>query len=190
MPRGKSNGPDSDRIISQEVIRRARGKCQMCGRTTARHGIALIAEKCPWGRGMQEHPCGLWAICLECSLGLCAYLRSLNVRPETLRKITSYNSVHLRIGQLLRTFGPRRPAPSSLISSVAGQASWRSRLRELRQPPFSCKIAATRWSEPKGRVKSAFTLIRQGNLAKILDAKLPFAKRSKRVKSQGSTREL
>lgn len=135
----------------------------MCGRTTARHGTTLIADERPWGNNPGEIFGELWAVCLECGLGLRTYLRSLKIRPETLRKITSYESVHVRIRELLRAFGVERPAPSSLIASVAGQAGWKSRLRELRQPPFGFKIVASRWREPSGRVQSAYTLLRDEN---------------------------
>jgi hypothetical protein len=134
----------------------------MCGRSTARHGIALAAEERPWADGLKGDSSGLWAVCLECRDGVRAYLRSLGVCPETLRRVSSCKSVHVRIGELLKAFGVGRPAPSSLIASIAGVRSWKTRLRELRQAPFGWKIAALRRKGPSGRWGSSYVLLQAG----------------------------
>lgn len=167
MLRPRHRLSEAGRNIRRGVILRSGGRCQMCGRTAERHGVALTADKCPWGQRPEKASYGLWAVCLECSLGLRAYFRSLKIRPETLRKITSYGSVHVRIGELLRAFGRGRPAPFSLIESVAGQVSWKTRLRELRQPPFNFEIASVRQRDPRGRVQFGYALLKEGNLTEI-----------------------
>jgi hypothetical protein len=149
---------------AQEAIRRADGRCQMCGRTPAKHGILLAADERLWADGSKDDSSGLWAICLDCRDGVRAYLRSLGIRQENLRRVSSCESVHARIGELLRAFGVGRPVPSSLISSIAGMPSWRARLRELRPAPFGFEIAALRRKDNSGRWRSSYVLLRDGHL--------------------------
>ncbi len=136
----------------------------MCGRTTAKHGIALALDERLWADCLEGNRSSVWAICLECKDGVRAYLRSLGVPAETLRAVSFCKSVHARIGELLRAFGVGHPAPSSLISSIAGVRSWKARLRELRQAPFGWKIAAFRRKDFSGRWRSSYVLLRAGNL--------------------------
>lgn len=136
----------------------------MCGRTAAKHGITLAADERLWADDLIGDSSVFWAVCLECRDGARAYLRSLGIRPETLRRISSCKSVHIRIGEMLKAFGVGRPVPSSLISSIAGVRSWKARLRELRQSPFGWKIAAVRQKSASGRWKSCYVLSRAGRL--------------------------
>jgi len=133
----------------------------MCGRTTAKHGITLALDERLWADCLEGNRSSVWAICLECKGGVREYLRSLGIRPETLRRISSCKGVHSRIGELLRAFGVGRPAPSSLISSIAGVRSWKARLRELRQPPFSWKIGPRRYKDSLGRTKCDYVLLEE-----------------------------
>jgi len=161
-----------DRSIRRNVIRQARGKCQMCGRTTSEHGITLVADTSPW---VADRACameGMWAICRDCSAGLRAYLGSLAISPETVRRASSHSSIHVRIGELLKAFGIARRTPSSLISTVAGQPSWKSRLRELRQPPFNWEVAAVRYKSPSGRLRCDYILLREGTWQEAQDQKV------------------
>jgi len=150
-----------DRSVRKKVVRHSCGKCQMCGRTASTHGISLVADQNPWAGSGANGSEALWAICLDCSAGLRAYFRSLKISPVTLRRVSSYESVHVRIGELLRAFGVGRRTPSSLIFFVADQPSWKSRLRELRQPPFCWDLAAACFKSPSGRVKCDYILVRE-----------------------------
>jgi len=134
-------------------------KCRMCG-----WAIGQRATDCLSGSGLQggqrknrQKP--LWTTCPDCKIGLRAHFRALRVNARTLRKICSGASVHIRIGELLKTIGAGVPVPSSLISAVAGQRSWKSRLRELRQPPFGWKISALRHKGSSGRVRCDYALL-------------------------------
>src|SRR5208337_1257460 len=149
-------------LAAQEAVRRANGRCQMCGRTAANHGITLAADERLWADGLIGDSSVLWAVCLECRDGARAYLRSLGIRSETLRRISCCKSVHVRIGETLKAFGVGRPIPSSLISSIAGVRSWKARLRELRQPPFSWKISPHRCEDLLGRRKCGYMLLEEG----------------------------
>jgi hypothetical protein len=160
----KNPNRKAGRSSRQNVIRHADGKCQMCGRTTLKHGISLLADQNPWAGSGNDGLDALWAVCLDCSVGLRAYLRSLKISAETLRRVSSFRSVHVRIGELLKAFGGARRVPSSLISSVANQPSWKSRLRELRQAPLGWEVAALRYKSPSGRVKCDYMLLREGSL--------------------------
>jgi hypothetical protein len=136
------------------------GKCKMCGRTAAKHGVTLIARSNLWvGDVGGGHSCRS-ALCVDCSRGLRAYFHSLGARSDLLRKISCYESVHVRIGELLKATGTGKRTPSSLICSIAGQRSWKSRLRELRQSPFDWELAPLRYKAPSGRVRCDYVLIR------------------------------
>jgi transcriptional regulator with XRE-family HTH domain len=56
-----------------------KGQCQMCGRTTKRHGVTLAIDyKIPgeWGGGDEDE--NLWVICEDCSIG-----KAENFQTET-----------------------------------------------------------------------------------------------------------
>lgn len=138
----------------------------MCGRTTLKHAISLVADRNPRAKSGTDGPGTLWAVCLDCSVGLRAYFRSLKISAETLRQAFSREGVHARIGELLKAFGTTMYVPAALISSIADQPSWKSRLRELRQPPFNWEIAARRRRSSSGRVKCDYILVREGSWPK------------------------
>ena len=139
-------------------------RCRMCGRSALKDGVLLVLGRSPWAENRSDGSGSQWAICVDCSTGLRAYFRSLRISPNTLRRISSYESVHVRIGELLKAFGVSRPVPSSLISSVADLSSWRSRLRELRKAPFGWKVMPLRRKGPSGRVKCDYILLCEGSL--------------------------
>ncbi len=62
--------------IRAEVIRSARGRCQMCGRSVEKHGIALVVDhKKPREWGGTNDLDNLWALCEDCSSRLPIPLR-------------------------------------------------------------------------------------------------------------------
>lgn len=135
-------------------------KCRMCGCTIASPEAGPAEGRVSKDRGRGSGRKVAWATCSKCRAGLRAYLGTLQVRPRALRRIASYASVHVRIGELLKEFGIGKRAPSSLIESTAGQRSWKSRLRELRQPPFGWRIAALRYRSSSGRIRCDYILLR------------------------------
>jgi hypothetical protein len=137
-------------------------KCRMCGRIVALREAGLVARRGSSNRkGADEHEVR-WTTCSECRIGLRAYLGTLKVAPRTLRRISRYASVHVRIGELLKAFGVGNRTPPLLIESMAGQRSWKSRLRELRQPPFNWKITPSRYKDSLGRTKCDYVLLEEG----------------------------
>ncbi|ABF40132.1 HNH endonuclease [Candidatus Koribacter versatilis Ellin345] len=144
-----------------EVIHSAHGKCQMCGRTVEKHGIALVVDhKKPrdWG-GTNERE-NLWAICEECNAGKKAYFSSLNVDRAVMKKVTAPDSVHVRIGELLKSVGVGKRTPSALIDVVANQDDWQKRLRELRYPVIGWEIDTLLYKDESGRKRSDYILRR------------------------------
>jgi hypothetical protein len=144
----------------REAIRRANGRCQMCGCTVAPDGAELTVDFMARGSlGSTDVPRCVWAICDECDAGMKACSPTLGAEAELIGRLNCYKSVHVRIGELLKAFGIEERVPSSLIEAVAGQHNWRQRLRELRYPVIGWKIKPFRFRTPSGRASSGYALI-------------------------------
>lgn len=141
--------------VRAAVLNRAHGRCQMCGRTIAEHGIVLVVDhKIPvdWGGSNDEE--NLWALCEDCNAGKKAHFASQD--QDLMRGVMQHKSIHVRIGELLkRNVG--KAVPSPLIELVAGQEDWKKRTRELRY--LGWEIDASRKKLPSGKVESYYTLI-------------------------------
>jgi 5-methylcytosine-specific restriction endonuclease McrA len=147
--------------LRAQVIRAAHGKCQMCGRTVERHDIVLVVDhKLPRDWGGTNDRENLWAICEECNAGKKAYFSSLNVAPEMMASIMKHKSVHVGIGELLKSFGVGRRVPSFLIEEVSGenQDDWNKRLRELRYPVIGWDVDFERRKGPSGKSQVNYIL--------------------------------
>src|SRR5579863_7441483 len=131
--RGEKRAVTDEGQITQklraQIIHAAHGRCQMCGRTVEQHHVALVVDhKKPrdWdGTNDREN---LWAICEECNAGKKAFFSSLDITTEIMRKVTAHESVHVRIGELLKAVGIGKRTPSVLLEVVAGQDDWQKRL--------------------------------------------------------------
>lgn len=139
-----------DQKLRAEIIRLARGRCQMCGRSIEKHGIALVVDhKKPRDWGGRNDPTNLWAICEECNAGKKAYFSSFD--PKLMQKVTSHKSVHVRIGELLKAVGVGKRTPASMLDLVADQDDWQKRLRELRYPVIGWEIDTHGYKSATGR---------------------------------------
>ncbi len=156
-PLNLSTDPPLERIGAAPPCER----CEMCGRSSARHGVVLVTDDCPLYAGARGEVGRTSTVCRDCKVGMRSYLRALGIRPETLRRVSSFPCVHARIGELLKSFGIGKRVPSSAISIVADQPAWRSRLRELRQPPFGWGIRAQRRMDRSGRVRCDYILLEE-----------------------------
>jgi HNH endonuclease len=137
------------------VLHAAHGRCGMCGRTIENHGITLVVDhKKPREWGGKTEPQNLWAICEECNQGKKNLFASVD--SAAMRAAIAHDSVHVRIGELLKAFGTGKPVPSHMIDIVANQDEWRKRLRELRY--LGWEVTASRTSLPGGRFQSAYRL--------------------------------
>lgn len=142
-----------------EVIHAAHGRCQMCGKTVEKHGITLVVDhKKPRDWGGTNDRENLWAICEECNAGKKAYFTSLNVDAELMKKVTAHESVHVRIGELLKAVGVGKPTPSALLEVVADQDDWQKRLRELRYPVIGWEIETHTYKAPSGKKQADYIL--------------------------------
>jgi 5-methylcytosine-specific restriction endonuclease McrA len=137
------------------VLHAAHGRCGMCGRTIEKHGITLVVDhKIPREWGGKTEPENLWAICEECNQGKKNLFASVD--SAAMRSAIRHDSVHVRIGELLKGAGVGEPVPSHMIDIVANQDEWRKRLRELRY--LGWEIIASRANLPGGRFQSAYRL--------------------------------
>src|SRR2546427_7872119 len=135
-----------------QILRDAHGKCGMCGRTIEKHGITLVVDhKTPRDWGGSNEAQNLWAICEDCNGGKKAYFSSLNVNPQTMKHVMSHESVHVRIGEMLKAVGVGNRTPSVILEIVAGQDDWQKRLRELRDPVIGWKIDTRLYKSPSGK---------------------------------------
>jgi len=145
--------------LRAEVLHAAHGRCQMCGKTINEHGITLVVDhRRPrdWGGGNER--ANLWGICEECNRGKKAFFSSLSVTPEVMKNVTAYDSVHMRIGELLKAIGIGNRAPSSLLEVVADQDDWQKRLRELRYPVIGWNIDTVAYKSPSGKKQVDYIL--------------------------------
>jgi 5-methylcytosine-specific restriction endonuclease McrA len=135
-----------------EIIHAAHGRCQMCGRSVEKDGIALVVDhKKPRDWGGTNDRDNLWAICEECNAGKKAYFSSLRVDAEVMKRVAAHKSVHVRIGELLKSVGVGKRTSSQLIEVVADQDDWQKRLRELRYPVIGWKIDTKLYRAKSGK---------------------------------------
>jgi hypothetical protein len=146
--------------LRAEVIHSAHGRCQMCGKTIERNSVTLVVDhKKPRDWGGTNGRDNLWAICEDCNAGKKAHFSSLNVNADLMRSVTAHESVHIRIGELLKAIGIRQRAPSALIEVVADQDDWQKRLRELRYPVIGWKIETRLYKGPSGKKQADYVLV-------------------------------
>jgi hypothetical protein len=124
----------------------------MCGRTIENHDVALVVDhKLPRDWGGTNESGNLWAICEECNAGKKAFFSSLEINAKLMKELSSYKSVHVRIGELLKSVGIGNRTPSVLLGIVADQDDWQKRLRELRYPVIGWKIDKYLYRDSSGR---------------------------------------
>src|SRR5207248_922961 len=104
--------------------------------------------------GGETQPDNLWGICEECNHGKKNLFSSVD--SAAMRSAIQHESVHVRIGELLKGAGIGEPVPSHMIDIVANQDEWRKRLRDLRY--LGWKITAMRKPLSGGRFLSAYRL--------------------------------
>lgn len=146
--------------LRAQIIGAANGRCQMCGKTIEKDGITLVVDhKRPRDWGGTNDPQNLWAICEECNSGKKAHFSSLNADPEMMKKVISHESVHVRIGELLKAVGEGNRTPSQLLEVVAHQDDWQKRLRELRYAVIGWEIDKQLYKGPSGKKQADYILI-------------------------------
>jgi hypothetical protein len=145
--------------LRAEVIHAAHGRCQMCGKTVEADHVKLVVDhKKPRDWGGTNDRDNLWAICEPCNAGKKAYFSSLNVDADMMKSVMAHDSIHVRIGELLKAVGVGKPTPTALLEIVAGQDDWQKRLRELRYPVIGWKIGTKLYKAPSGKKMSDYVL--------------------------------
>jgi hypothetical protein len=143
--------------VKFEVRRAARGRCQVCGKTVAEDEIKLVVDhKKPRAWGGTNDLDNLWAICEECNAGKKAYFNSMDA--GFMKKVTTHESVHVRIGETLKAIGVGKRTPPWLLDVVADQEDWHKRLRELRYPVIGWHIGTLAYKTQSGRKKVDYVL--------------------------------
>ena len=159
QPRIADEGQVSQKTLAQKLSMQRTGRCQMCGKTIEKHGITLVVDhKKPryWATPMIGKIYGRSAE--DCNGGKKAYFSSLNVSPELMKSVIAHDSVHVRIGELLKAVGVGKRTPSALLEVVADQDDWQKRLRELRYPVIGWDIGTLGYKAPSGRKQMDYIL--------------------------------
>jgi 5-methylcytosine-specific restriction endonuclease McrA len=143
--------------LRAQVIHAAYGRCQMCGNTVAKDFIKLVVDhRTPRDWGGTNDLENLWAVCEDCNAGKKAFFSSLD--PAVMRKATAHDSVHVRIGELLKAVGVGHRTPSSVLAVVADQDDWQKRLRELRYPVIGWDIETHLYKTSSGKKLADYIL--------------------------------
>lgn len=145
--------------IRAEILNRARGRCQICGRTIEKHEITLVVDhRTPRDWGSTNDVENLWAICEECNSGKKDFFSSLDIDTALMKQLQSIKSVHVRIGELLKVVGIGNRTSSELLEVVTNQDDWKKRLRELRYPVIGWKIEKHLYTSSSGKKKADYIL--------------------------------
>ena len=148
--------------LRAEVLHRAKGRCQMCGKTVEGDGIRLqVDHKIPHNWGGPTEIDNLWALCALCNSGKRDYFSSFD--DETMERVLAPESVYERLLETMRlNFGG--PTPSWLLEFVANaddfQEDWQKRARELRYPVIGVEFNVTKEKLASGKVVSAYVLMK------------------------------
>jgi 5-methylcytosine-specific restriction endonuclease McrA len=187
LVRQKARSPEADMGISERdraaVLRH--GRCAMCGRTPLDDGVRLqVDHKIPKAWGGTDELENLQPLCEECNRGKKDLFRSFDEHSDAIRASMAHQSVHVRIGELLKATSPAW-VRSDLIDIVASppgdyQEDWQRRMRELRDLGWDYEIRKRRES---GRVRSYYRVTRwqpwpPGSLREAINA----AARARRLK--------
>ena len=139
--------------LRAEVLRAARGRCQMCGRSIEASGVELqVDHKIPQAWGGTNDADNLWALCVECNHGKKDLFAS---QDDNVKSVLKHDSVHVRIGELLK-LNVNAWVSSQVIEFVANQDDWKKRTRELRY--LGWDINVKRQKQASGRVTSSYML--------------------------------
>ena len=164
LVRPKARSPEADMGISERdraaVLRH--GRCAMCGRTPLEHGVVLqVDHRLPKDWGGTDVLDNLQPLCEECNRGKKNFYASYREFADEIKAAAVHESVHQRIGELLKAFNGR-PVRSDVLELVASppgdyQEDWQKRLRELRV--LGWEIETSRQRE-NGRVRAYYRLVR------------------------------
>jgi hypothetical protein len=142
----RSRGPRQRRAIPS-------GRCSLCGRSTEKHGVVLIAVRLAREQESISALDNSRLYCVECNEG-----RECSTEPPEpawMGTVMAQENVHMRLGETLKVFDGE-PVSASTLKLVAGQDGWTTRVRELRY--LGWEIEAFKRKLPNGRVSSYYRL--------------------------------
>lgn len=151
-PSPRHSGPVPARLRAQVKLT-AYGRCQLCGKTVERHGVALVVDhKIPqdWGGTNDLH--NLWAICEECNGEKKNYYAAQDT--DLMRTVMRHPSIHVRLGETLKRL---ETVPASILSLVGGQSDWMKRTRDLRYLGWNFETFRKR--QAGGRTETFYKLL-------------------------------
>lgn len=152
--------------LRAEILHKAHGKCQMCGKSVEEDGVKLqIDHKIPRNWGGATEPDNLWALCQLCNSGKRDYFSSYN--DDVMQRIMKFDSVYERLLETMRIH-EGNPTPSWLLEFVANaddyQEDWQKRARELRYPVIGVEFVVTKKKQLNGKVLSYYALTKDAEL--------------------------
>jgi HNH endonuclease len=128
----KADFRDIDLTTRARILHLYGERCQMCGRTVGEDHVKLqIDHKIPreWGGATDDE--NLWPLCTECNQGKRNFFAT--VVDSRVQQAMLHPSVHVRLGELLKSF-EGAPVPKAYLQLVAHtHEDWEKRLRELRE---------------------------------------------------------
>lgn len=137
------------------------GRCAMCGRTPLDDGVRLqVDHKIPQEWGGTDDLENLQPLCEECNRGKKNLFASYSEYAATIKTAINHESVHMRIGELLKALAPA-PVRSDVVDMVASppgdyQEDWQKRLRELRTLGWVIETSRRREED---RVRAYYKLV-------------------------------
>jgi 5-methylcytosine-specific restriction endonuclease McrA len=164
LVRQKPRAPELDQGVSERdraaVLRH--GRCAMCGRTPLEDGVRLqVDHKIPKEWGGDDSLENLQPLCEECNRGKKNLFSSYMPYADQIRAAIGHESVHQRIGELLKAFVGQeiRSDVVEMVASRPGdyQEDWQKRLRELRVLGWEINTQRVR---EEGRVRVYYRLVR------------------------------
>ena len=129
--------------VRAAVLNRAHGRCQMCGRTVAQHGVVLVVDhKIPrdWGGTNEED--NLWALCEECE----AELDRAQRKREALACAMTLKTARDRVKALLDAKRGRWTS-GTWLKAAAGRVDWSGCVRKLRSLGYVLDVRRSRGSD-------------------------------------------
>ena len=158
----KSSRPEVAGGISERVRAEVLqfGRCAMCGRTVADHGVTLqVDHKMPKRWGGTDEVENLQALCEPCNRGKKAHFATLDEFGTEIQKASTLKEPQRRLGELLKAVYPN-DVRSDLLELVAHQQSyqddWQRRLRDLRFLGWDYEVAKRK--DSTGRTRTYYRL--------------------------------
>jgi len=123
----------------------------MCGRSTEKHGVALVAIREAESNTDSGNP---FLRCEECNAAAGDYFER---DPAWMGAVIAHKSVHVRLGETLKAF-KGEPVPAATLNFVASQGDWKKRIRELRYLGWEIETFNRQISET--RISSFYRLVK------------------------------